>query len=150
MKPEQAINYPIGHGPYAGRTIGWIAKFGRLDGLNWLFRQYSTARLQPETMEAIRSFFAAPKFASWLAKVMPSYPGCEPFFYPDGHQGCPACGDKPLSTTFPANCKHGCVRGYREVSKCPCGWGRELYHRQLMFCEDCDRYPLFDGVRKHG
>lgn len=144
MKPEAAISYVIGWGPYAGKTIGWVAKFGKLDGLNWLFRQYSTARLQPETMEAIRSFFAAPKYAPWLKKVMPNYPGPEPFFYPDGHQGCPACGERPLSTVLTLHCRHGAVRGYKEVTRCPCGWARDLRHQQLMFCETCDRYPLFE------
>jgi hypothetical protein len=152
VKPEQAVNYPIGYGPYAGKTIGWIGKFEKTEGLRWLFRQFTTARLNSDCKEAIRTFFAAPKYAAWLNKTLPEYPGCEKFWLPKGHAGCLACGEHALSTDAEVRCEHGIVRDKRVILRCQCGWTNEsiLLHlrgnvrRKCGVCDD--PYPLFRSV----
>lgn len=146
MKPEAAINHVIQWGPYHGRSIGWIVKVMQSRGLQYLLRQYETASLRPETMEAIRSFFAAPKYHSWLCKVFPSYPGSETFWLPADCKGCRACGEAPLVHEEIVRCSHGRQRGLVRDARCPCGW-REYREWRLASltqkCEPCDVYPLF-------
>lgn len=148
MTPDEALSFPFSFGPYAGHSLGWIAKFGGVKGRTWLLRMLNTAALNPSTLEAIRSFYAAPRFADWLSKSTPGYPGPEAFWLPQGTKGCRACASpRVLSTDHVSTCAHGSPRHRHTALHCTaCGWKHAHEQRIPVSCEPCDSYPLFRNL----
>jgi len=139
VKPESAVSFVVPYGPWGGRTIGWIAKCERLDGLRWLLRQWNASRIHPDMREALRAFFACPRYAPWFSGVLgKDYPGKESFWLPAGSPGCRACGDsKTTVETLTLSCSHGIPQGLQISSSCECGYENRVTVERRVACAAC-------------
>lgn len=141
MKLEQALNHVIAFGSWEGKTLGWIAKF-EPEGVAWLHRMFWNGRMSPETREALRSFFAAPKLQTWLRKKIGREHDQDSYLLSPG-SGCRCCGSRMQGFNVAPTCPHGAVRPYTAQATCTCGWVSSARVGVYVHCPHCDEAPLF-------
>lgn len=139
MKPEDAVSWSLPFGPYAGLTLGEIAKFKGLPGLLWLLHIFQSQNIRPETWEPIRAFFACPRYGDYFKSIMGGrFPGSSAFWTPPGTYGCRACKESGMRVeTDLISCIHGIPKGARHRATCACGFTSEVEMKLGVDCETC-------------